>query len=251
MGNRLTSRNTAMPFTNMAKLTTVASRNTATKWYYNGSRLLGSTSGIRLDDARMPGTTIRNDSFLKVLRSGIGKSTKNVFVFQPSWFYELAKNNRNFISRGRVAGFGFGENGRDETRRTINKVALNMSANVFTTVGLLFSFATFYSVSAATKPEHKTSPEDEDSHYSQEFSEPFSRKHMKECRAQNVTCNGCGIKGHLKNFLSETGLLSETANSSMFGGHQTQRTLRIVSLPTKLPGKKLRRRQIVLANFPM
>ena len=28
--------------------------------------------------------------------------------------------------------------------------------------------------------------------------EPFSRKHMKECRAQNVTCNGCGIKGHLK-----------------------------------------------------
>ena len=119
MGNRIASRNTAMPLTNMAKLTTVASRNTATKWYYNGTRLLGSTSGIRLDDARMPGTTIRNDSFLKVLRSGIGKSTKNVFVFQPSWFYELAKNNRNFISRGRVAGFGFGENGRDETRRTI------------------------------------------------------------------------------------------------------------------------------------
>ena len=28
--------------------------------------------------------------------------------------------------------------------------------------------------------------------------EPFSKKHMKECRAQNVTCNGCGIKGHLK-----------------------------------------------------
>ena len=28
--------------------------------------------------------------------------------------------------------------------------------------------------------------------------EPFSRQHMKECRAQNVTCNGCGIKGHLK-----------------------------------------------------
>ena len=28
--------------------------------------------------------------------------------------------------------------------------------------------------------------------------EPFSKKHMKECRAQNVTCNGCDIKGHLK-----------------------------------------------------
>ena len=28
--------------------------------------------------------------------------------------------------------------------------------------------------------------------------EPFSRQHMKECRAQNFTCNGCGIKGHLK-----------------------------------------------------
>ena len=27
--------------------------------------------------------------------------------------------------------------------------------------------------------------------------EPFSKQHMKECRAQNVTCNGCGIKGHL------------------------------------------------------
>ena len=28
--------------------------------------------------------------------------------------------------------------------------------------------------------------------------EPFSRQHMKECRAQDVMCNGCGIKGHLK-----------------------------------------------------
>ena len=29
--------------------------------------------------------------------------------------------------------------------------------------------------------------------------EPFSRQHMKECRAQNVTCNGCGIKGISRN----------------------------------------------------
>ena len=173
MGNRLASRNTAVPFANMAKLTTVAARSTATKWpwHYNRTRLLRSTSGIRLDDARLSGTTTRNDNFHKELRSGIGKSTKNVFGFQPGWFYELAKNNVNFISQGHLAGFGFGENGTDETRRTINKVALNMSATVLTTIGLLLSFATFYSVSAATKPQHETSPEDEDSHYSQESSE--------------------------------------------------------------------------------
>ena len=35
--------------------------------------------------------------------------------------------------------------------------------------------------------------------------EPFSRKHVKECRAQNVTCNGCGIKGHLKKCCKKSG----------------------------------------------
>ena len=35
--------------------------------------------------------------------------------------------------------------------------------------------------------------------------EPFSRKHMKECRAQNITCNGCGIKGHLKKCCKKSG----------------------------------------------
>ena len=35
--------------------------------------------------------------------------------------------------------------------------------------------------------------------------EPFSKKHMKECRAQNVTCNGCGIKGHLKKCYKKSG----------------------------------------------
>ena len=35
--------------------------------------------------------------------------------------------------------------------------------------------------------------------------EPFSRKHMKECRAQNVTCNDCGIKGHLKKCCKKSG----------------------------------------------
>ena len=35
--------------------------------------------------------------------------------------------------------------------------------------------------------------------------EPFSKKHMKECRAQNVICNGCGIKGHLKKCCKKSG----------------------------------------------
>ena len=35
--------------------------------------------------------------------------------------------------------------------------------------------------------------------------EPFSRQHMKECRAQNITCNGCGIKGHLKKCCKKSG----------------------------------------------
>ena len=35
--------------------------------------------------------------------------------------------------------------------------------------------------------------------------ETFSRQHMKECRAQDVTCNGCGIKGHLKKCCKKSG----------------------------------------------
>ena len=35
--------------------------------------------------------------------------------------------------------------------------------------------------------------------------EPFSRQHMKDCRAQNVICNGCGIKGHLKKCCKKSG----------------------------------------------
>ena len=35
--------------------------------------------------------------------------------------------------------------------------------------------------------------------------EPFNRQHMKECRAQDVTCNGCGIKGHLKKCCKKSG----------------------------------------------
>ena len=35
--------------------------------------------------------------------------------------------------------------------------------------------------------------------------EPFSRQHMKECRAQDIICNGCGIKGHLKKCCKKSG----------------------------------------------
>ena len=42
--------------------------------------------------------------------------------------------------------------------------------------------------------------------------EPFSKKHMKECRAQNVTCNGCGIKGHLKKCCKKSGNFPNDSN---------------------------------------
>ena len=35
--------------------------------------------------------------------------------------------------------------------------------------------------------------------------ETFSRQHMKECRAQDIICNGCGIKGHLKKYCKKSG----------------------------------------------
>ena len=35
--------------------------------------------------------------------------------------------------------------------------------------------------------------------------EPFSRKHLQECRAQNVTCNNCGIKGHFQKCCKKSG----------------------------------------------
>ena len=42
--------------------------------------------------------------------------------------------------------------------------------------------------------------------------EPFSRKHMKECKAQNVKCNGCGIKGHLKKCCKKSGNFPKDSN---------------------------------------
>ena len=42
--------------------------------------------------------------------------------------------------------------------------------------------------------------------------ETFSRQHMKECRAQDVTCNGCGIKGHLKKCCKKAGNFPKDSN---------------------------------------
>ena len=42
--------------------------------------------------------------------------------------------------------------------------------------------------------------------------EIFSRQHMKECRAQDVTCNGCGIKGHLQKCCKKSGNFRKNSN---------------------------------------
>ena len=42
--------------------------------------------------------------------------------------------------------------------------------------------------------------------------ETFSRQHMKECRAQDIICNGCGIKGHLKKCCKKSGNFRKDSN---------------------------------------
>ena len=42
--------------------------------------------------------------------------------------------------------------------------------------------------------------------------EPFSRQHIKECKAQDVICNGCGIKGHLKKCCKKSGNFPKDSN---------------------------------------
>ena len=42
--------------------------------------------------------------------------------------------------------------------------------------------------------------------------ELFSRQHMKECRAQDVICNSCGIKGHLKKCCKKSGNFPKDSN---------------------------------------
>ena len=42
--------------------------------------------------------------------------------------------------------------------------------------------------------------------------ESFSRQHMKQCRAQDIICNGCGIKGHLKKCCKKSGNFPKDSN---------------------------------------
>ena len=42
--------------------------------------------------------------------------------------------------------------------------------------------------------------------------ETFSRQYMKECRAQDIICNGCGIKGHLKKCCKKSGNFPKDSN---------------------------------------
>ena len=35
--------------------------------------------------------------------------------------------------------------------------------------------------------------------------EPYSRKHLEECKAKNIKCNGCGITGHLQKCCKKSG----------------------------------------------
>ena len=42
--------------------------------------------------------------------------------------------------------------------------------------------------------------------------EPFSRQHMKECKAQDIICNGCGIKDHLKKCCKKSGNFPKDSN---------------------------------------
>ena len=41
---------------------------------------------------------------------------------------------------------------------------------------------------------------------------PSARQHMKECKAQDVICNGCGIKGHLKKCCKKSGNFPKDSN---------------------------------------
>ena len=65
--------------------------------------------------------------------------------------------------------------------------------------------------------------------------EPFSRQHMKECRAQNVTCNGCGIKGHLKKCCKKSGNFPKDSNRQNNQSSPSTDTGRMNFASTALP----------------
>ena len=65
--------------------------------------------------------------------------------------------------------------------------------------------------------------------------EPFSRQHLKECRAQNVTCNGCGIKGHLKKCCKKSGNFPKDSSNRQKQSSPSTDTGRMNFASTALP----------------
>ena len=65
--------------------------------------------------------------------------------------------------------------------------------------------------------------------------EPFSRQHLKECRAQNVTCNGCGIKGHLKKCCKKSGNFPKDSSNRQNQSSPSTDTGRMNFASTALP----------------
>ena len=51
--------------------------------------------------------------------------------------------------------------------------------------------------------------------------EPYSRKHLQECRAQNIICDGCGIKGHFKKCCKKTGNFPKDNSNRENQSHST------------------------------
>ena len=64
--------------------------------------------------------------------------------------------------------------------------------------------------------------------------EPFSRQHMKECRAQNVICNDCGIKGHLKKCCKKSGNFPKDSSNRQNNQSSSTGTSRM-NIATTLP----------------
>ena len=66
--------------------------------------------------------------------------------------------------------------------------------------------------------------------------EPYGRKHLQECRAQNITCNNCGIKGHLQKCCKKSGNFpkdnSNRENQSSSTGPKHQNYAAAVAIQT-------------------
>ena len=63
----------------------------------------------------------------------------------------------------------------------------------------------YVSYDSRSKKSKKPSNKQNSSSSSLRCGEPYSRKHLEECRAKNVTCDGCGIKGHFKKCCKKSG----------------------------------------------